>query len=233
MNHWRTTASVTACAAALVATACVRTSDGVPVADPSLPSSTSSFPSPRSTITSTPPDPAPPGILPTLQVPIPANSVTCAPTSKPPVSVVAATDDAQAPRLTVGLPDGWSTSKGSGDVGAHMNGPDGMSATVSIAATTLDPEAAFRDYTDKIMAQSAVSSVSALPAELCQYSGQKLMGAWSDTPENAVEFFDRVAHVWTNTTNYLVVIHVEAPTGVDALEDASAAIANDVEITIP
>jgi len=108
-----------------------------------------------------------------------------------------------------------------------------MTAFVSVAATTLDPEAAFRDYTDKIMAQSAVSSVSVLPAELCQYSGQKLMGAWSDTPQNAVEFFDRVAHVWTNTTNYLVAIHVEAPTGVDALDAASAAITDDVEITIP
>ena len=53
-----------------------------------------------------------------------------------------------------------------------MQGPDGMSAIVTIAATTLDPEAAFRDYTDEIMAQSAVSSVSVLPAELCGTAGR-------------------------------------------------------------
>jgi hypothetical protein len=108
-----------------------------------------------------------------------------------------------------------------------------MTASVSIAPTKLAPEAAFRDYTDKLMAQSAVSTVSILPAELCEYSGQRLMGAWSDTPQNSVEFFDRVAHVWTNTTNYLIAIHVEAPTGVDGLDDASTAITKDVEITIP
>jgi hypothetical protein len=231
MNLRRTTVLVTACAAAVLATACVRTSAGVPVADPSASSS-----SPSRSINPRPSgqlDQGPPGVQPTLQVPIPANAVTCAPANKPPVSVVTAVDDPMAPRVTVGVPEGWSTSKGSGEVGVRMQGPDGMTAFVSVAATTLDPEAAFRDYTDKIMAQSAVSSVSVLPAELCQYSGQKLMGAWSDTPQNAVEFFDRVAHVWTNTTNYLVAIHVEAPTGVDALDAASAAITDDVEITIP
>ena len=33
-----------------------------------------------------------------------------------------------------------------------------------------------------MIAASAVSSVSVLPGELCGYSGQKLMGTWSDTP---------------------------------------------------
>lgn len=233
MKLRRTTAVVTAGAVAVLAAACVRTSDGQPVADPSAPappSSTSRSSSPAPTAQQ---DQPPPGILPTLQVPITPNAVTCAPANKPPVSVVAAVADATAPRVTVGLPDGWSTTKGSGDVGVRMQGPDGMSALVSIAPTSLDPEAAFREYTDKIMEQAAVSSVSVLPAELCQYSGQKLMGAWSDTPQNAVEFYDRVAHVWTNTTNYLIVVHVEAPTGVAALDAASAAITTDVEITIP
>jgi hypothetical protein len=233
MNLRRTMGVVTACAAAVAASACVRTSEGLPVAE--SPDSAASSSSARSTIPTTTADldQAPPGIQPTLQVPIPANSVTCAPAKKPPVTVMATVGDATAPRVTVGVPDGWSTSKGAGDVGLRMQGPDGMSAFVSIAPTTLEPEAAFRDYTDKIMAQSAISTVSILPAELCQYSGQKLMGAWSDTPQNSVEFFDRVAHVWTNTTNYLIAIHVEAPTGVDALDAASAAITTDVEIAIP
>ena len=99
-----------------------------------------------------------------------------------------------------------------------MQGPDGMSATVFISPTTLDPGAAFRDYADKRIATTAVSSVSVLPGELCEYSGQKLMGAWSDTPQNAVDFFDRVVHVWTNTTNYLIAVHVGGAHRVDALE---------------
>ena len=89
-----------------------------------------------------------------------------------------------------------------------------MSATVTIAATQLDPAAAFKKYVDDLMAESAVSSVSVLPGQLCEFSGQKLMGAWSDTPQNAVEFKDRIVHVWTNSGNdYLVAVHVEAPTG--------------------
>ncbi len=232
MNFWRTTGLVTACAAAVVSSACVRTSDGLPVADPSAPAPSSSAPSSIPTSTA-PLDQEPPGILPTLQVPIPAGTVTCAPVAKPPISVVATVGDAKAPRVTVGVPEGWSFSRGTGDVGVQMQGPDGLSATVFISPTTLDPEAAFRDYTDKIMEKAAVSTVSVLPAELCVYSGQKLMGAWSDTPQNSVEFFDRVAHVWTNTTNYLIAVHVEAPTGVDALEGASAVITDHIEITIP
>ena len=90
-------------------------------------------------------------------------------------------------------------SAGAGDVGGRLDGPDGMSATVTIAATRLDPAAAFRKYADDVMAESAVSTVSVLPGDLCGYSGQKLMGAWSDTPQQAVEFGDRIAHIWTNT----------------------------------
>jgi hypothetical protein len=233
MNFWRTAGLVAACAAAVVASGCVRTSDGLPVAASSVAGQPSA--SPRASIPNSTgqADQPPPGIVPTLQVPVPANTVTCAPDTKPPVSVVAAVDDKTAPRVTVGVPEGWSFTGGSGDVGVRMTGPDGMSAIVSIAPTALDPEAAFREYTDKIMEKSAVSSVSVLPAELCEYSGQKLMGAWSDTPQNSVEFYDRVAHVWTNTTNYLIAVHVEAPTGVDAVDGASAVITDHIEIAIP
>ena len=96
-------------------------------------------------------------------------------------------------------------------MGAQLHGPDGITATVTIAETPLDPAAAFRQYADDAMAASAVSSVSVLPADLCGYSGQKLLGAWSDSPQQAVEFGDRIAHIWTNTDNYLVAVHVEGP----------------------
>ena len=85
--------------------------------------------------------------------------------------------------------------------------------TVTIARTQLEPADAFTEYADKVMAVSPVSSVSVLPGELCGYSGQKLMGTWSDNPQQSVEFLDRIVHIWTNSNNYLVAVHVEAPAG--------------------
>ena len=109
-----------------------------------------------------------------------------------------------------------------------------MWATVTIAQTQLDPTAAFRKYADDLMAESAVSSVSIIPAELCGYSGQKLMGAWSDTPQNAVEFSDRIVHVWTNSGNsYLVAVHVQAPTGTRGFNAAADVLTEDFEIGLP
>ena len=107
-----------------------------------------------------------------------------------------------------------------------------MFATVTIARTQLDPAAAFTEYADKVMAVSAVSSVSVLPAELCGYSGQKLMGAWSASPQQSVEFLDRIVHVWTNTNNYLVAVHVQAPAGTDGF-DAASTVMEDFAVGIP
>ena len=108
-----------------------------------------------------------------------------------------------------------------------------MFATVTIAPTQLDPAEAFTEYADKVMAVSAVSSVSVLPAELCDYSGQKLMGAWSDTPQQSVEFLDRIVHIWTNTNNYLVAVHVQAPTGTDGFDAAAAVLIEDFAVGLP
>jgi hypothetical protein len=217
--------------AAGVASACVRTSEGLPVAASSVPANSSLRPSAAPTTSDD--DQASPGVVPTIQVPVPVDAVTCAPPAKPAVMVAASVSDPAAPVITVALPPGWSVSKGSGDVGARMGGPDGMSATVTIAPTGLDPETAFRDYTNRLMAQSAVSSVSILPAELCDYSGQKLRGAWSDTPQNSIEFIDRIVHLWTNTKNFLVSVHVQAPTGVGQLEAAGQLLTEDFEVRLP
>lgn len=218
-----------------VLSGCVRVSDGDPVAQsPGSPEATSSSAATSSPESSSPvPDQDTPGIEPTQRAPVPAGSVVCGPEARPPVSVAAAVADPAAPRLTVGVPDGWSFTKGTGDEAVKLQGPEGMSASVTIAPTTLGPEAAFREYTDGVMAKSAVSTVSILPAPLCAYSGQKLMGGWSDTPQTSVEFYDRILHVWTNGADYLIAIHVEGPSGVDALDAASDVITDDVELTIP
>jgi hypothetical protein len=232
MDMWRVTTFAIVCVATVVTSGCVRTSEGFPVAE--SPAGAASTPTPPGSFSPTTATAEPdPGVLPTLQVPVPAGTVTCPLPPDPGATVETVVSDPEAPKITVGLPAGWNVTRGSGDVAATMTGPEAMTATVTIARTTLDPAEAFRDYTDRIMAAAAVSTVSVLPAELCEYSGQKLMGAWSDTPENAVEFRDRLVHIWTNTANFMVSVHVEAPTGVDALDAAGARLTGDVKVEIP
>jgi hypothetical protein len=222
-----------ALALACLLSACVRTSEGVPVASDQAAHTTSSAPSATAAPTQQG-EPSTYGVLPTTRAPVPPNSVACSQTIKPSVRMTAEVDDPQAPRITVGVPDKWSMSAGTGDVGGKLDGPGGMQATVTIAATQLDPAAAFRKYADDLMAESAVSSVSVLPGELCGFSGQKLRGAWSDTPQNAVEYEDRIVHVWTNSgTNYLVAVHVQAPTGTPGFDSAAALLTEDFEIVLP
>lgn len=218
------------CLAVAVAAGCVRTSAGNPVAaDGGRPGTAS----PPSTPRTGDPDSSNFGVVPTSRAPIPADAVTCAPDQKPRVGFVAKVADAAAPVITVPVPDGWSMQGGSGDVGGHLKGPQGMDATITIAPTSLEPAKAFDEYADRMMAEAAVSSISVLPAELCQYSGQKLLGAWSDTPQNAVEFVDRVVHVWTNSGSYLVSVHTAAPTGTTGFDAAAELLAGDFEIRIP
>jgi hypothetical protein len=83
------------------------------------------------------------------------------------------------------------------------------------------------------MAESPVSTVSVLPGELCGFSGQKLMGAWSDTTQNAVDYEDRIVHIWTNGGDYLVAVHVQAPTGTPGFDSAAALLTEDFEIVLP
>src|SRR5689334_5064963 len=224
---------VAALALAGLLAACVRSSDGVPVAAEDVSGAATSPPA-ATAPTTLPGDQSAYGVLPTTRAPVPPNSVACSQPIKPSVRMTAEVDDPHAPRITVGVPDRWSMSAGTGDVGGRLDGPDGMEATVTIAATPLDPATAFRKYTDDLMAESAVSSVSVIPGGLCGYSGQKLMGAWSDTPQNAVQYEDRIVHIWTDHgPDYLVAVHVQAPTGTPGFDSAAALLTQDFEIVLP
>ena len=217
--------------AASLVSACVRTDEGVAIRSEGTASTSGERPQPTQPTEDA--GPAAPGIVTTSRTPVPADTVSCSHPVRPAVSAVAQVSDPAAPKITVAVPDGWSTEPGSGDIGLRMQGPDGMFATVTIAQTKLDPAEAFTEYADKVMAVSAVSSVSVLPAELCGYSGQKLMGAWSDTPQQSVEFLDRIAHVWTNSDSYLVAVHVQAPAGTDGFDAASTVLIEDFAVGIP
>lgn len=230
MASRRLATAVTLMAVAVVASACVRTSEGIPVAGTAVTSGHAASTIPTAGAQTGQPQP---GVIPTTRTPVPAGEVTCAPPVRPSVAVAASVDDPAAPKVTVGLPAGWGVTAGSGDVGTRIIGPDGMFATVTISATRLDPEAAFRQYVDEIMDQSAVSTVSIQPGELCAYSGQMLTGSWSDAPENVVDFADRIVHVWSNAGDYLVAVHVQAPTRAKADDAAVDLLTDDFEIRIP
>jgi hypothetical protein len=231
MKLIRCTTFILLCLAAVLVSACVRTSEGVPVAGPgritSSPPSATTGPTQEA-------DPSTFGVVPTSRAPVPPNTATCTQTIKPAVMMTAGVNDPRAPRITIRVPDGWSMSRASADIGGRLEGPRGMQATVTIAQTQLDPAAAFRKYADDLIAEAAVSSVSVLPGELCGYSGQKLMGAWSDTPQNAVQYEDRIVHIWTNSGNsYVVAVHVQAPTGTPGFDAAAEVLTEDFEIVLP
>ena len=228
------------CLTTLAVSGCGKTSEGEPVADkvesvaettstatPAPTSSTRAIPTPEADLTE-------PGVVATTRTAVPAGTMSCALSDPPGEGVAtAAVGDPAAPRITVALPQGWSSAPGDGDVGATLTGPDGVSATVTIVKTPLDPSAAFKKYSDDAMAASPVSSVSVLPGDLCGYSGQKLLGSWADTPEQAVEFGDRIAHIWTNNGDYLVAVHVEGPTGSPDFDPFTSPIMNDFGIELP
>ncbi len=228
-----------AIAVAVLVSACTRVSDGLPMAGPdtqgsvSGPVTDSAAPTTsRSPATSAAPPDDPdypvPGVVETTQVRQP-----CDPDSSNPVSVVAEVSDPEAPTATVGVPDGWSMASGGTDPeGARMQGPGGMWATVTIAPTRLDPAAAFRQYEDDRTAGASISSLSLLPAVMCGYSGQRLIGVLSDG-EETVEYEDRIVHVPGPTQDYLIAVRVEAASGTAGFDEAASQLTEDFGIGLP
>jgi len=227
------------CLTTALVSGCGKTSEGAPVADDVEAVAESTSPATLTSTQTTRTIPTPeadltePGVLPTTRTAVAPDTVTCAAPDPSQEGVTAAVADPGAPKITVALPPGWSTTRGDGDVSVKLTGPEGIWATVTIAKTTLDPAAAFKQYADEAMAASPVSSVSVLPADLCGYSGQKLLGSWSDTPGQAVEFGDRVAHIWTNSGDYLVVVHVQGPQGSADFDPFTSPLMDDFAIEIP
>ena len=229
--------------AALASAACTRTNEGVATvggdhraAKELSGSSGTRGTSPARTTESTPPDPqedfVEPGVVPTT--PAPAGAV-CAPIVAPRARTVVQVSDPLAPTATVAVPEGWSMSSGGRDPGgALLQGPD-ITATVTIVPTSLDPAAAFRDYTDNLTDGYAISTVSTLPGQMCGYSGQQLIGVLSDGGEGkeTVQYEDRIVHVPASTENYLIAVHVEAPADTPGFDAAALQLTDDFEIGLP
>jgi len=217
--------AVVALLAVLAGSACTRSSEGVPVAAPGAQQSTGT-----TTATTGRDEPAP-GVVPTPE-PRVGPEPLCAPTTLPPVRTVALVADPDAPTATVAVPDGWSMSGGNGDVGAELNGPAGMRAVVTIAATDADAETAFREYADQLTADSSITTLSVLPGEMCGLSGQTLLGILSDGTQT-VQYRDRIVHVPTGERDYLIAVHVTAPSDAPGFDEPAALLTDDFEIGLP
>lgn len=230
---------------ALIATAmlsaCTQTSDGRAVAGagddatatPAMSTESTRPPDTPPTSESAGAQPGPPtmGVAPTLPDTVPPNALVCQPVPAPGTATTVQIADPAAPRIVISLPTGWNASPR--PTGATLTGPDGMSGDVEITETNLDPAAAFEKYADAIAALAPISSISLLPAENCGYSGQRMMGVLSGARLGSLTFADRVAHIWTNTKNYLVAIHVGTPTRMPGFDAATPVLLADYAITVP
>ena len=199
--------------------------------------------SPQPTTESSPDMSLPPyGVVETTKRPVTAGETTCAPDSAPADAAEARVAAPGAPIVTIAVPEGFALgapAQGAGqgpgqeDVALNLTGPDGMTGTVTIAPTTLDAAAAFRKYADERTADYEISSVSVLPGELCDYSGQELMGLLADKPGQGIDYADRIVHVWTNGGDFLIALRLEAPNGTAGLDAAKSVMLADFGIRMP
>lgn len=174
------------------------------------------------------------GVVETTRTDIPAGTVTCVRDGTGSDTVEARVSAPGAPIVTIAIPEGFAPgAPANGDVALNLSGPDGVTATVRITPTTLDAAEAFQEYADARTADYEISSVSLLPAELCDYSGQELMGLLADKPGQGVDYADRVVHVWTDNGDFLVAVQVQAPTGTAAMDAAKSVLLGDFGIQQP
>lgn len=174
-----------------------------------------------------------PGIETTLPDHIPPNAFVCFPEpSGIGTGTVTQIADPAAPRITVAVPDGWTGQPGDGDVALTLSGPDDMTGAVTIAATPLDPAAAFADYAAMLRRSKPGLQMDTAGAKFCGYSSQKLTGTFPG-PSGTLDFADRITHIWTNTNKYLVTVDLEGPTGAPGFDAAKTALMQDFAVVIP
>lgn len=185
-----------------------------------------------STAHSDPVEPVP-GIAPTLPDHIPPNSLSCVASPIGNGHPTAATvSDPAAPRITISVPDGWNSAAGTGDTALTLTGPAGMTGSVKIAPTELPPDSAFMRYTAGVGGSMPRQKFSVTGAQFCGYSSQRLSGTLRG-PSGGIDFADRVTHIWTNTKQYLVSIHLEGPVGTADFSTAKSTLTQDFAVVIP
>lgn len=174
------------------------------------------------------------GVVETTKRPVTAGETVCEPETAPANTVEARSGAAGSPTVIIGVPDGFTPgAQPEGDVALNLTGPGGMTGTVTIAPTALDAADAFEQYADDRNAHHEITSISVLPGELCDYSGQELMGILADQPGQGIDYADRIVHVWTDNGNFLIAVRLQAPNGAPGLDYAKSVMLSDFGIRMP
>jgi len=181
------------------------------------------------------PDPAEPvsGIVTTHPEHVPPDTVACSPSlTGEGRATLASVSDPAAPRITISVPDGWTSTPGSGATALTLTGPNGMSASVTIAPTDRQPDSAFLAYTASLGGSMRRLNFLVAGVPFCGFSSQLLTGTLQGS-SGPIEFADRIAHIWTNTKNYLVAVHLEGPAAVPGFRSAKSALMQNFAVLIP
>jgi hypothetical protein len=173
------------------------------------------------------------GVQPTTTRALAPGEVTCEFPAGASNTVDATGTAAGSPTVILAVPEGFSTQPGTDDTALKLTGPGGMTATVTISPTTLDAQAAFQQYADQRTAGASINSLSVLPGEVCEYSGQELMGILADRPGEEIDYADRVVHVWTGDGDFLIAVRLEAPNKTPGFDTAKSALLTDLGIRMP
>jgi hypothetical protein len=173
-----------------------------------------------------------PGVETTLPDQVPPNALVCfpSPTGNGRMTTAAVPDPA-APKLTVPMPEGWNSAPGAGDVALTSTGPNGLSVTVTITETVLDPGGAFLRYGADLRSSRPGVQDTVTAAQFCGYSSQLLSGTIGGPAGNA--FADRITHIWTNTKAFLVALHLEGPADAPGFGAAKSTVMQQFAIVIP
>jgi hypothetical protein len=208
---------------------------GAPVAEPVAPQPVATSTTVAATTTAAAPeaDPGLPayGVQPTTRHQIATGEQTCGTGSAGRQVAEVRGAQANAPIVTVAVPDGFHPAPGMAEL--NLTGPDGITGAVRIAPTTLAPAEAFEQYADERTAGYDINTVSVLPAELCEYSGQKLRGLLAQTPGQGIDYLDRIVHVWTDDGDFVVSVQTQAPSGTAGLDQAASLLTSDIGIRLP
>lgn len=145
--------------------------------------------------------------------------------------MAAAVSDPVAPKITVSVPDNWTSAAGLGDTALTATGPDGMSATVTITPTGLEPGGAFLRYGADLHTTRPGTKFTVAAAQFCGYSSQQLNGTIGGPGE--IGFADRITHIWTSTKKYLVAVHLQGPKSAAAFGAAKSVWMQQFGVAIP
>lgn len=219
------------CVLACVAVGCGKSVDGKAVRTGAASTATTATTASSAPRRSDPAEPVP-GVETTLPDHIPPNALACLPTpGKSGRMTAASVPDPVAPKLTVAIPDGWTSAPGTGAVALTATGPDGLSLRVTISPTDLEPGGAFLRYGADLRSTEPGVRDTVAAAQFCGYSSQLLSGTIGGPA--GVAFADRITHIWTNTKAYLVAIHVQGPAGAPGFDAAKSTAMQQFAVVIP